>query len=209
VARGRPRRRPGGGVHRGVGAAHCNGLLRRSHPRAWQRRHGQGRPSRRGRRIHGWQAPRPARIIGAGTGPEWLRPDGRVPCARRSSSTATRVTSAAGATRRCRAHGHPAPRRTPANGRQGRPLPPPPSRAAAARGVMFHRWRVRRCDRLELLSGAGLAFFALCESGLPTADAHLNALGLYVLRLGHHDLQHAVLGRGFDGVRLHVGGQGD
>jgi hypothetical protein len=29
---------------------------------------------------------------------------------------------------------------------------------------------------------------------------------VYFLRLGHHDLQHAVLGRGFDGLRLHVHG---
>jgi len=38
------------------------------------------------------------------------------------------------------------------------------------------------------------------------AGAHLDALGLYVRRLGHHDLQHAVLHRGFDLVRLNMAG---
>src|SRR6266699_2840550 len=46
--------------------------------------------------------------------------------------------------------------------------------------------------------------------GLPlAAGADLDALGLGLLGLGHHDLQHAVLERGLDHVRHHVGGQGD
>ena len=45
--------------------------------------------------------------------------------------------------------------------------------------------------------------------GPSLASAHLDALGVHFLRLGHHDLQDAVLGRGIDLVGLDMGGQGD
>ena len=47
------------------------------------------------------------------------------------------------------------------------------------------------------------------ENGVSLAGAHPDALGLYVRCLGHQDLQHAVLRRGLDLVRLDVAGQGD
>src|SRR6266542_4962420 len=48
------------------------------------------------------------------------------------------------------------------------------------------------------------------RNGVPLATlAYLDALGLGLLHLGHHDLQHAVVGRGLDAVGHHVGGQGD
>ena len=45
--------------------------------------------------------------------------------------------------------------------------------------------------------------------GLALACPYLDALGVRFGRLGHQDLQNAVLGRGFDSVGLHVAGQGD
>src|SRR6266542_1252149 len=48
------------------------------------------------------------------------------------------------------------------------------------------------------------------RNGVPLATlAYLDALGLGLLHLGHHDLQHAVVGRGLDAVGHHVGGQRD
>src|SRR5258708_12221080 len=53
-----------------------------------------------------------------------------------------------------------------------------------------------------LLSGAGYR-------GLALGGAHLDALGVSFLGLGHQDQQDAVLGGGLDPVRLNVAGQGD
>src|SRR5581483_12423404 len=64
------------------------------------------------------------------------------------------------------------------------------------------------CGR-SLVSAAVLGRRARLQRGVSLADTYLDALGLYLGRLGHHDLQHAVLGRGLDLVRLHVARQGD
>jgi hypothetical protein len=45
--------------------------------------------------------------------------------------------------------------------------------------------------------------------GLARASAYLDSLGVHLGRLGHQHLQDAVLGRGFDLVRLDIAGQGD
>src|SRR5208282_5744436 len=60
-----------------------------------------------------------------------------------------------------------------------------------------------------LRSAAVLDRCVLREDGAPLAGAHLDALGLYFRCLGDHDLQHAVLHRGFDLVRLYVTGERD
>ncbi len=49
------------------------------------------------------------------------------------------------------------------------------------------------------MAGAGLACLWLACTWF----------GLYLRRLGHQDLQHAVLGRGLDRVRHDMGGQSD
>src|SRR5690242_7514659 len=64
------------------------------------------------------------------------------------------------------------------------------------------------CGR-GLVSAAVLGRRAWLQRGVSLADTHLDALGLYLGGLGHHDLQYAVLGRRLDLVRLHVAGQGD
>src|SRR4029450_2221416 len=51
--------------------------------------------------------------------------------------------------------------------------------------------------------------FAACRSYLHAAGADLDALGGGLLGLGDQDLEHAVLERGLDPLRRHVGGQGD
>src|SRR5215217_6578843 len=48
-----------------------------------------------------------------------------------------------------------------------------------------------------------------CRKDLSWAGAYLDALGLGLLHLGHHDLEHAVLERGLDLLGLDLGGQGD
>src|SRR5438067_12260938 len=45
--------------------------------------------------------------------------------------------------------------------------------------------------------------------GLARVGPHLDALGVRFWRLGHQDLQDAVVGCGFDNVDLDVAGQGD
>jgi hypothetical protein len=72
-------------------------------------------------------------------------------------------------------------------------------------------WRsARRCGRVRAaLSVTGLAVGIRCRERAHIADMHLDVFGVYWLRLGHRDLQHAVPGRRFDGVRPDVGGQGD
>src|SRR2546423_834551 len=57
------------------------------------------------------------------------------------------------------------------------------------------------------LSVAGFAFDGWCRVGVFLAGVDLDTFGLYLRRLGHHDLQHAVLGRGLDRVRHDMGGQ--
>jgi len=77
---------------------------------------------------------------------------------------------------------------------QARRLPPKPSRLVAAGDVMLRLWPVRPLGRPRLSSAEGLALVARDGKGVSTACAHLNALGVYFRRLGHFDLQHAVLG---------------
>ena len=45
--------------------------------------------------------------------------------------------------------------------------------------------------------------------GLAHAALYLDALGVHFRRLGHQNLQNAVVGCGFDSVGLHMAGQGD
>src|ERR1022692_3166773 len=60
-----------------------------------------------------------------------------------------------------------------------------------------------------LLSAAVLGARTWRERGTTLAATHLDALGLIFLCLGHQDLQHAVLRRGFDLVRHNMAGQRD
>src|SRR6266511_2492499 len=51
------------------------------------------------------------------------------------------------------------------------------------------------------LSVAGFALDGWCRVGVFLAGVYLDTFGLYLRRLGHHDLQHAVLRRGLDAGR--------
>src|SRR5579859_2425030 len=62
----------------------------------------------------------------------------------------------------------------------------------------------RRAAASGAVLGGGAGY-----GGVALAGPDLDALGMHFRRLGHQDSQNAVLGRGFDGVRHHMGGQGD
>src|SRR2546427_3132091 len=77
------------------------------------------------------------------------------------------------------------------------------------RRVLLLGWRSLAGAAAALRSAAVLDRWVLGEDGVPLAGAYLDALGLYFRCLGDHDLQHAVLRRGFDLVRLNMAGERD
>src|SRR6266700_1873138 len=88
-------------------------------------------------------------------------------------------------------------------------LLPSPQYCGDGRRILLPGWRSLAGAAAALRSAAVLDRYAWREDGVTLAGAHLDALGLYVRCFGHQDLQHAVLHRGLDLVRLDVAGQGD
>src|SRR5437868_6338556 len=88
-------------------------------------------------------------------------------------------------------------------------LLPSPQYCGDGRRVLLLGWRSLAGAAAALRSVAVLDRWVLREDGVPLAGAYLDALGLYFRCLGDHDVQHAVLRRGFDLVRLNMAGERD
>src|SRR6266487_3859762 len=89
-----------------------------------------------------------------------------------------------------------------------RPMPFPVLREPASFGFQV---QVRPSPGQAGLLGACRLGACRRDARLTGAGAHLDldVLGLGLLPLGQHDLQHAVVGGGLDRVGQHMGGQGD
>src|SRR4029450_8177804 len=78
-----------------------------------------------------------------------------------------------------------------------------------ARSLPLEEQRGRSPAATPPLDSTGSRGLTACRKDLCSTGAHLDALGLGLLHLAHHDLQHPVLERGLDLLGLDLGGQGD